>query len=199
MSSQEAVHVSLMEVTPTSGKGTLGTWWFHFQRGGRTQSRHKPTHELELSYEQTIRSRGVCAPALKPRGEWEGSRTKCQGFKPDLGNSAVRHYRGAFENVARVEMRTQLAIERAGLVTLHLQPARRSSIPTIDLLGRQTDGASLCYLIASVDNSCASRSGMVGRSPRLLIAASRIPPWLPSGWGCRGRRLSRARGNPDRR
>src|ERR1700739_3818443 len=79
-----------MEVMPTSGKGTLGTWWFHFQRGGRTQSRHKPTHELELSYEQTIRSRGVCAPALEPRGEWEGSRTKCQGFKPDLGNSAVR-------------------------------------------------------------------------------------------------------------
>ena len=129
MSSQEAVHVSLM-VMPTSGKGTLGTWGFHFQRGGRTQRRHKPTHELELSYEQTIRSRGVCAPALEPRGEWEGSRTKCQGFKPDLGNSAVRHYRGAFENVAMVEMRTQLAIERADLVTLHLQPARRSSIPT---------------------------------------------------------------------
>ena len=62
----------------------------------------------------------------------KASRTKCQGFKPDLGNSAVRHYRGAFENVAMVEMRTQLAIERAGLVTLHLQPARRSSIPTID-------------------------------------------------------------------
>src|SRR5271167_2190333 len=39
MSSQEAVHVSQMEVTPTSGKGTLGTWRFHFQRGGRTQSR----------------------------------------------------------------------------------------------------------------------------------------------------------------
>ena len=29
MSSQEAVHVSLMTVTPRSGKGTLGTWWFH--------------------------------------------------------------------------------------------------------------------------------------------------------------------------
>ena len=29
-----------------------------------------------------------------------------------------------------VEMRTQLAIERADLVTLHLQPTRRSSIPT---------------------------------------------------------------------
>jgi hypothetical protein len=51
-------------------------------------------------------------------------------FKPDPGNSAARHYRGASENVARVEMRTQLAIERASLVTLHLQPARRSSIPT---------------------------------------------------------------------
>jgi len=130
MSSQEAVHVSLIQVTPRSGKETLGTWWCHWQRGGRTQSRHKPTHEMELSCEQTIRSRGVCEPALEPRGEWEGSRTKCQGFKPDLGNSAVRHYRGAFENVAMVEMRTQFAIERAGLVTLHLQPARRSSIPT---------------------------------------------------------------------
>jgi hypothetical protein len=118
MSSQEAVHVSLMEVTPTSGKGTLGTWRFHCQRGGWTQSRPKPTHEMELSCEQTIRGRGVCEPALEPRGEWEGSRTRGQGFKPDLGNSAVRHYRGAFENVAMVEMRTQLAIERAGLVTL---------------------------------------------------------------------------------
>ena len=94
MSSQEAVHVSRMAVTPTSGKGTLGTWWFHCQRGGWTQSRPKPTHEMELSCEQTIRGRGVCVPALEPRGEREGSRTRCQGFKPDLGNSAVRHYRG---------------------------------------------------------------------------------------------------------
>jgi hypothetical protein len=37
-------------------------------------------------------------------GEWEGSRTTCQGFKPDLGNSAVRHYRGASENVAMAEL-----------------------------------------------------------------------------------------------
>ena len=130
MSSQEAVHVSLIKVMPRSGKETLGTWWCHRQRGGRTQSRHKPTHELALSCGQTTHRRGVCEPALEPRGEWEGSRTRGQDFKPDLGNSAVRHYRGAFENVAMVEMRSQLAIERAGLVTLHLQPARRSSIPT---------------------------------------------------------------------
>ena len=49
MSSQEAVHVSLITVTPRSGKETLGTGWCHGQRGGRTQSRHKPTHEMELS------------------------------------------------------------------------------------------------------------------------------------------------------
>src|SRR6266446_7402009 len=136
MSSQEAVHVSRMAVTSRSGKDALGTWGCHRQRGGRTQSRHKRTHEMELSGEQTIGSRGVCEPALEPRCEWEGSRTRDQDFKPDLGNSAVRHYRGAFENVALVEMRSQLAIERAGLVTLHLQPARRSSIPTIDLIDR---------------------------------------------------------------
>jgi hypothetical protein len=65
----------------------------------------------------TIRSRGVCEPALEPHGEWEGSRTRYQGFKPDLlcclpinvalfdaGNSAVRHYRGASENVAMAEL-----------------------------------------------------------------------------------------------
>ena len=27
MSSEETVHVSLTEVTPRSGKETLGTWW----------------------------------------------------------------------------------------------------------------------------------------------------------------------------
>jgi len=90
MSSQEAVHVSRIKVTPRSGKETLGTWGCHRQRGGRTQSRHKPTHEMELSGEQTIGSRGVCEPALEPRCEWEGSRTRDQDFKPDLGNSAVR-------------------------------------------------------------------------------------------------------------
>jgi hypothetical protein len=30
MSSQETMHVSLIKVTPISGKGTLGTWWCHW-------------------------------------------------------------------------------------------------------------------------------------------------------------------------
>ena len=63
-------------------------------------------------------------PALKPRDGWEGPRRKGQGFKPDLGNPAVRHYRGASGDVVMVEMRTHLATERARLVTLHLYSRR---------------------------------------------------------------------------
>ena len=51
-----------------------------------------------------IRRRGVRAPALEPRDEGEGSWTKGQGFKPDLRNSDVRHYRGASGNAALVEL-----------------------------------------------------------------------------------------------
>jgi hypothetical protein len=45
---------------------------------------------------------------------------RSRGFKPYLGNPAVRHYRGASGNVTLVEMGTHLATERARLVTLHL-------------------------------------------------------------------------------
>jgi len=55
---------------------------------------------------------------------------KAKASNRTTGNPAVRHYRGASGNVAMVEMRSHLAIERARLVTLHLQQARRSSIPT---------------------------------------------------------------------
>ena len=47
---------------------------------------------------------GACVPALKPCRSWEGLRRKGQGFKPDLGNPAVRDYRGASGNVAMVEL-----------------------------------------------------------------------------------------------
>src|SRR5262249_49986473 len=57
----------------------------------------------------------------KPHRSWEGPQRKCQGFKPDRGNPAVRDYRGASGNVAMVEMRSHLATERAGVVTLHLK------------------------------------------------------------------------------
>src|ERR1700730_2084216 len=38
---------------------------------------------------------GAYAHQLEPRDEGKDSWTKCQGFKPDLRNSDVRHYRGA--------------------------------------------------------------------------------------------------------
>jgi hypothetical protein len=49
MFSEEAENVSPIEVMPRLGKGTLDTWRFRFQRGGRTQSRHEPTYVTERS------------------------------------------------------------------------------------------------------------------------------------------------------
>ena len=49
MSSQETTHISLIKVTPISGKGTLGTWWCHGQRGPGHRagdSRRKRWHEV---------------------------------------------------------------------------------------------------------------------------------------------------------
>ena len=42
------------------------------------------------------------------------------------------------------------------------------------------------------------RSSLLSLLIEGTTATSRIPPWLASGWGCRDRRLSRSRGNPDR-
>jgi len=49
MFSEEAENVSPIEVMPRLGKGTLDTWRFRLQRGGRTQSRHKPMYVTEHS------------------------------------------------------------------------------------------------------------------------------------------------------
>ena len=53
MSSQEAVHVSPMEATPTLGKGTLDTWRFHRQRGAGLRAGDKPAHVVGLGCGQT--------------------------------------------------------------------------------------------------------------------------------------------------
>jgi len=47
---------------------------------------------------------GAYAHQLEPRDEGEDSWTKCQGFKPDLRNSDVRHYRGASGDATLVEL-----------------------------------------------------------------------------------------------
>ena len=63
----------------------------------------------------------VYGPAFKPSPNSGRPSEESQGFKPDPGNLAVRDYRGASGNVAMVGLRTQLAIERAGLETPHLK------------------------------------------------------------------------------
>ena len=52
---------------------------------------------------------------------WEGSQRTCQGLKPDPGNLAVRHFRGASRTVRHGETVNPPAIERAGPETPHLQ------------------------------------------------------------------------------
>jgi hypothetical protein len=74
---------------------------------------------------------GYACPRLNLVAKGKALRTRGQGFKPDLRNSAVRHYRGASENVAMAELRTHLATERVRAVTLRLKHTRLSSIATI--------------------------------------------------------------------
>ena len=97
------------------------------------------------------RSQGVCEPALEPWRRGKGLWRKSQDFKPDRGNPAVRHYRGATGNVAMVGMRTRLAIERAGTVTPHLKRGAPVLYPNLTGNGEeqigQTYGASAPVLI----------------------------------------------------
>ena len=90
---------------------------------------------------------------------WEGSRRTCQGLKPDPGNLAVRHFRGASRTVRHGETVNPPAIERAGPETPHLQrgaldlypnrlvprhPPTRAKLETAD-----TDKGTLTVLIDS--------------------------------------------------
>ena len=118
MSSEEAGHVSLMEVTPTSGKGTLGAWWSLRQVRARLDKTEHTTATRARG--EAMSKLRICVPALEPCDRGEGSEAKGQDFKPDSRNSTVRHYRGASGNVTLVEMGTHLATERVGMVTLHL-------------------------------------------------------------------------------
>ena len=67
MPSEETVHVSPMEVTPTLGKGTLGTRSFHRSQVAGHSAGESLTRERELGPGQTSSSRGVRESALNPR------------------------------------------------------------------------------------------------------------------------------------
>jgi len=128
MSSEEAVHVSLMEVTPTSGKGTLGTWWFL----RRARARLDKTEHINRSqgqgrsYEQTIRRRGVCAHQrlnLGTKGKAHGRNAKASNRTCEIRLSGI--IGGPRETQPWWNCDPASHTERARTVTLHL-PGRRA-------------------------------------------------------------------------
>ena len=98
MSSEETVHVSLTEVTPKSRQETLGTWWSLRQARARLD-KTEYTKPLARARDETVGkpfADGVYAnQRLSYVANGKAHRRNDQGFKPDLRNSAVRHYRGA--------------------------------------------------------------------------------------------------------
>src|SRR6516165_12748666 len=108
-----------MEVTPTSRKGTLGSWWFHWSTGWVGHSAdNEPYVGDGTRLWANHGSWGVCESALEPHqtGKAQGRKTKTPNRT--MGNPAVRDYRGASGNVVMAEMGTHPATERARLVTL---------------------------------------------------------------------------------
>src|SRR5262249_14186989 len=73
---------------PALSKGTLGTWWFHRQRGGRTQSRQSADACDGTRLWTNQRKMGrMCTRTSTTPPPREGPRKKGQGFKPDHGKS----------------------------------------------------------------------------------------------------------------
>ena len=125
-------HISPIEVTPRLGKEALDTWRFPPSAwvAGLTKPAQSPDAGLETRLGANRERKGCTRTSVLASANLGRPTADSQGFKPDLGNPAVRDYRGASGTVAMVEMGSHLVIERARLVTLHLQQARRSSIPT---------------------------------------------------------------------
>jgi hypothetical protein len=67
-------------------------------------------------------------------------------------------------------------------------------------LPAQTQKHVECHYCVAVETPAISTTDAIVSQAQVLtvIAVSRTPLWLPSGWEFRGRHLSRGRGNPDR-
>jgi len=104
MPSEEAEHVSPMEVTPRLGKATLDTW--RFLRQG-VAGLIKPAQRSGWPRDEAAGKPGRAGAYANQRFNLShlGRPTEeSQGFKLDLGNPAVQDYRGASGNVAMVEL-----------------------------------------------------------------------------------------------
>ena len=176
MSSQETDHVSPTEVT---GSGHLAA--FSVCLGGRLDK--TGTHANDGSRGEAVGKPGVAGVYTNQRlnlsKPWKGLRMTCQGFKPDPGNLAVRHYRGASRNIRNGETVNPPAIERAGSETPHLQqgaldlyPNRRHhSKPATRLDPTRLPLADICRVALSPKLRCTSRSGS-----QFPLAASHAVP-----------------------
>ena len=90
----------------------------------------QPMPEVERGCGQT-RKVGAYANQCLNLTQLERPMEESQDSEPDLRNSAVRDYRGASGNAAKVELCTRLATKRARTVTLHLQAGAREFYPNI--------------------------------------------------------------------
>jgi len=112
------------------GLRTLGG--FHRQRGGRLdKTGATPVLAWKRGCGQTT-DVGAYANQRLNLAE-EGKAHNRNAKVSNLGNLAVRDYRGASGNAAMVELCTHLAIGRARLVTSHLKLVRPISIPTTEI------------------------------------------------------------------
>jgi hypothetical protein len=105
MPSQETDHVSPTEVAPELGKGALDTWRPSRPHGGRLDKPGTCADDgsRRRGCGQTRRAGVYTNQRLNLFKPWEGPRKICQGLKPDPGNLAVRHFRGASEIVRHGE------------------------------------------------------------------------------------------------
>ncbi len=116
MPSQEVAHISPTEVTPELGKEALDTWRPSQPYGGRLDK--TGTYAGCGSGGEAGGKPGVAGVHTNQRlslsKPWGGPRKIGQGFKPDPGNLAVRHYRGASRNVRHGETVTPSCNRKSG-------------------------------------------------------------------------------------
>jgi hypothetical protein len=120
---------------------------------------------------------GVCESALKPLGVWEGSWRIGQGSKPDLRNSAVRDYRGASGNVARVELCTHLAYrkgEDGNPPPVHRRARALSQQPTSERWEFVGELALLCRGTSVFGSSGWQMDSDVRAAPRCVMSVTKM-------------------------
>src|SRR5215471_19351361 len=138
------------------GSGHLAA--FSVCLGGRLDK--TGTHATDSSRGEAVGKPGVAGVYTNQRLNlsklWEGPQRICQDLKPDPGNPAVRHFRGASRNVRHGETVNPPAIERAGPETPHLQRGALDLYPNQQLR---------CSLIAG--HHCSSARAFAVNPSRL--------------------------------